>query len=198
MSSFSWRQNLFVFLMKAFVGTLAARDDETRVSDASIMTDAGANEKFSFLQKQVSDVSHSKQKTFYCHLFGVYRILYSKGERRALCDAGLYHSIYGTEFFEIPSERKDVHTAITREKIRSMIGNEAEALVYLFCSMKKDRFQTIVDNSLHQTLTMQLDLCKLEYANLLDQNYDHGCDEKLKILSDKIRELKEACRLQPL
>jgi hypothetical protein len=168
------------------------------VSDASIMTDAGTNEKFSFLQKQVSDVSHSKQKTFYCHLVGVYRILYSKGERRALCDAGLYHSIYGTEFFEIPSERKDVHTAITREKIRSMIGNEAEALVYLFCSMKKDRFQTIVDNSLHQTLTMQLDLCKLEYANLFDQNYDHGCDEKLKILSDKIRELKEACRLQPL
>ena len=56
-----------------------------------------------------------------------------------VCDAGLFHSIYGTEGFQgfcLPYERRD--------DVRALIGTRAERLVYVFCVV--DRLS--VDNDL--------------------------------------------------
>ena len=45
-----------------------------------------------------------------------------------MCDAGLFHSIYGTEGFQgftLPFDRRD--------DIRALIGDRAERLVWVFC-----------------------------------------------------------------
>lgn len=62
------------------------------------------------------------------HLIETGRWLEKWGNPRTLVAAGAFHSIYGTEeFYEkaVPLER--------RQDIRKIIGEESEALVYLFC-----------------------------------------------------------------
>ena len=57
-------------------------------------------------------------------------------ESRYLIDAALFHSIYGTDYFEH-------NTAITREKIALIIGEKAEQLVYFFCSLPDRNVQIL-------------------------------------------------------
>ncbi|MFM0154877.1 hypothetical protein PQQ99_37230 [Paraburkholderia sediminicola] len=62
------------------------------------------------------------------HLVETGRWLEKWGSPRTLVAAGAFHSIYGTEEFRekaVPLER--------RPEIQQIIGEEAEALVYLFC-----------------------------------------------------------------
>ncbi len=69
------------------------------------------------------------------HLLGTRQLLVEWGARPALCDAGLFHSIYSTEHYE--------HQALPltrREEVRELIGNEAESLVWLFCLMRRETF----------------------------------------------------------
>ena len=51
-------------------------------------------------------------------------------------DAGLFHSIYGTTYFNTQSTNN-------REEVRQLIGTEAEELVYLFCSLEHPRIDKI-------------------------------------------------------
>ena len=57
-------------------------------------------------------------------------------ESRYLIDAGLYHSIYGTDYFEHKTD-------ITRELIASLIGQRAEQLVHFFCSLPDRNIQIL-------------------------------------------------------
>jgi hypothetical protein len=69
------------------------------------------------------------------HLLGTRQLLVEWGARPALCDAGLFHSIYSTEHFE--------QTAVpltSRDEVRQLIGQEAESLVWLFCMMRRETF----------------------------------------------------------
>jgi len=62
-------------------------------------------------------------------------VLVEWGARPALCDAGLFHSIYSTEHYEekaLPLTR--------RSEVQELIGEEAESLVWLFCMMRRDAF----------------------------------------------------------
>ena len=66
------------------------------------------------------------------HLLGTRHLLVEWGVRPALCDAGLFHSVYSTEYYEL--------TAIPlsmRNDVRQLIGNDAESLVWLFCVMRR-------------------------------------------------------------
>ena len=68
--------------------------------------------------------------TYLAHGAGVYRDLKSWGCSQELCDAGMFHSIYGTELFQdftLPLER--------RGEVRNLIGERAERLVYLNCCL---------------------------------------------------------------
>jgi hypothetical protein len=76
-------------------------------------------------------LQHDSHVPFVSHLLGTRRLLAAWGERAALCDAGLFHSVYGTEFFEpdLIAERDDVV---------AVIGAEAERIAWLWCAMRRE------------------------------------------------------------
>ena len=53
-----------------------------------------------------------------------------------LVDAALFHSIYGTDYYEFNEQ-------ITREKVISLIGENAEKLVHFFCSLPERNIQIL-------------------------------------------------------
>tara|TARA_B100001287_G_C22682666_1_gene531386 strand:+ start:366 stop:866 length:501 start_codon:yes stop_codon:yes gene_type:complete len=75
-----------------------------------------------------------------------------------LIDAALFHSIYGTDYYEFNEN-------ISREKITSLIGEKSERLVHFFCSLT-DRNVQILQHKFDPPL--QRDLYILEYANLIE------------------------------
>lgn len=76
-------------------------------------------------------MEHDSHVPFISHLVGTRRLLDAWGERRELCDAGLLHSAYGTEYFEFDSPA-------SREEVRDVIGAEAEAIAWLWCTIRRD------------------------------------------------------------
>jgi len=74
-------------------------------------------------------------RALFNHLLGTRQVLVEWGARPALCDAGLFHSIYSTEHYEekaLPLTR--------RGEVQQLIGEEAESLVWLFCMMRREAF----------------------------------------------------------
>jgi len=69
------------------------------------------------------------------HLQRTERLLHAWGSREALCLAGLYHSVYGTEGIGGTLAALDARTAIAED-----IGAEAETLVYRFGACARDVF----------------------------------------------------------
>ena len=85
-------------------------------------------------QANTEGMPHTDRRLF-DHLLGTRQLLVEWGARPALCDAGLFHSIYSTEHFEqtaVPFTRRD--------EVRQLIGEEAESLVWLFCMMRRETF----------------------------------------------------------
>ena len=75
------------------------------------------------------------ERGLFDHLLGTRHLLVEWGTRPALCDAGLFHSIYSTEHYEqqaLPLSR--------RGEVQQLIGEEAESLVWLFCMMRRELF----------------------------------------------------------
>jgi hypothetical protein len=68
------------------------------------------------------------------HLLGTRQLLLKWGARPALCGAGLFHSIHGTEGYQEATVPLSM-----RARVRELIGNEAESLVWLFCFMRRER-----------------------------------------------------------
>jgi Rps23 Pro-64 3,4-dihydroxylase Tpa1-like proline 4-hydroxylase len=99
------------------------------------------------VSKKTQDIPHNN-KTFFQHLLNVYNKLKKWNCNENICYAGLFHSIYGNEIFNVQIEKD-------REVIKDLIGIEAETLVYDF---NKDRFKT-------------KELRIISLANNLDQNY---------------------------
>lgn len=97
-------------------------------------------EKLAFLNGEgAGAVAHTGNGKFDAHLLGVRRLLRAWGAGDDLYDAGLFHSIYGTEGFQgfcLPYERRD--------DVRALIGSRAERLAHVFCVV--DRLS--VDNDL--------------------------------------------------
>ena len=125
-------------------------------------------EKLEFVHKISKNIKHGS-KTFFDHLFNTSSIVEKLcndigiSESRYLIDAALYHSIYGTDYFEH-------NTAISREKIAVIIGEKAEQLVYFFCSLPDRNVQILQHKFTPDQL--QRDLYILEYANLLEISVD--------------------------
>lgn len=84
------------------------------------------------------DVPHTGEG-FFAHLVAVYRDLNKWGCDEAVCLAGLFHSIYGTEkfrLFGLPVER--------RQEVIDLIGPHAERVAYINCVMDRSTFDAIV------------------------------------------------------
>ncbi len=77
-----------------------------------------------------ADLQHDSHVPFLSHLVGTRRLLASWGERQALCDAGLFHSVYGTEYFE-PDRSPE------RDEVVAVIGEDAERIAWLWCAIRR-------------------------------------------------------------
>ena len=102
-------------------------------------------------------------RPFFNHLNNVSQLIAGLfPEEQHLIDAGLYHSVYGTSYFHFESD-------VTRKQVQSLIGEKAENLVHVFCSLERRSIQ-IVQHKF--PLTIQKDLYILEYVNLLEASLD--------------------------
>jgi hypothetical protein len=76
------------------------------------------------ISKKTHTIQH-QQKSFFQHLLNVYDILRKWECDEDICFAGLFHSIYGNEIFQIKTEE-------SRNIIKELIGEKAEQIVFNF------------------------------------------------------------------
>lgn len=86
----------------------------------------------------IEKVDHTS-KTYLGHLVSVHRLMQTQGCSEELCQAGMFHSIYGTQQFQGFKLEVD-----RRQEVRDMIGERAERLAYLNCAMERSTFDTAV------------------------------------------------------
>ena len=130
-----------------------------------------------FLKKYKANLKkHSEDRYLLEHLIGTYNLLKYWGMRKNVCVAGLFHSVYGNEYFtDKVLDIKD------RRLIIDLIGEEAELLVYYFNisdrektldNFKKDKAE-IIERESNQPYTITqkqfLDLVIIIFANALEQ-----------------------------
>jgi hypothetical protein len=87
----------------------------------------------------VEKVAHSN-KTYLAHLVAVYRLMQREGCSEECAQAGMFHSIYGTELFQgfaLPLER--------RAEVQALIGERAERLAYANCAMDRASFDRALE-----------------------------------------------------
>jgi hypothetical protein len=131
-----------------------------------------------FVKSLTEHIPHS-QSNFFIHSLNTFQILKSQNRPQEVCLAGLFHSIYGTEFV-------NPNVELTRETVQGYIGSEAEHLVKLFCD-SQPRQQILIENVLNYQKELHQKLLFLEYANLIDQYLRTGryldtiCNVKTKL-----------------
>ncbi|GIW06906.1 MAG: hypothetical protein KatS3mg060_1711 [Dehalococcoidia bacterium] len=109
------------------------------------------------------------------HLVGTHDLLEQWGASRDLCNAGLFHSVYGTQLFAIQSVPFE-----KRGEIQAAIGQYAERIAYLFSVTNRRTFFDQVGSlnpKLYDVVQHQIepvthdelrDLIELEVANLVE------------------------------
>jgi hypothetical protein len=139
--------------------------------------DSELDRQIEFLHARSGDSVGHSWSTLVKHLVETRELLVSWRAAPALCTAGLFHSVYGTESFAHVTV-----DAADRETLRSIIGDESERLVYLFSVMTGESF----DAAVHERPTHRLehrngsgaidvehpvfvDLCNLSAANWMEQ-----------------------------
>ena len=86
-----------------------------------------------------------KAGTFRHHLVGVARSLTLWQQPRDIRLLGLLHSVYGNAFVDLVK----FDAASERGRLQELVGESAEHLVYLFCTMSRTQFvQRVLDNAL--------------------------------------------------
>ena len=110
------------------------------------------------------------------HLRGTYEQLDRWGCSKDLCGAGLYHSVYGTQYFKkrtVPLEARD--------EVRGAIGERAEEIAYLYCALLRPSLYQNLDvgapyavktqdgGEMPLSLAQFADLMTLDLANRLEQ-----------------------------
>jgi len=116
------------------------------------------------------NIAHT-EGSFLAHLIQVFRDLKRWGFDEAVCLAGLFHSIYGTDKFRefsLPLERRD--------EVRALIGERAERLAFLYCAMDRKSFD-----------------CSLEKGVAPYQMTDRFTGEQIEFSAD---DFEDICGLQ--
>lgn len=102
------------------------------------------------LQQRGAGECWHKHGTFYEHLLHTYRILKVWGCSDVIALFGLFHSSYSNSYVNLAIFAPDVD----RDVVRGLIGDEAEALVHLFCVVPRQ--QVIFDNLMHRVTDDEL------------------------------------------
>ena len=110
------------------------------------------------------------------HLAKTAALLQQWGNRDALCLAGLYHAVYGTDGI-----RGELTPLARRPAIAEVIGVEAEAIVYVFAACDRDAFHPCIGTPRETQfvdrfsatqysipVSMLADFCELTLANELE------------------------------
>jgi len=116
--------------------------------------------KIKFLEEMGANRVPHSGRYLIDHLIGVHDILVDWKLPQYVCDAGLFHSIYGTMSFKHK-------TTNDRKGIKSIIGMRAEMLVYEFCLLNKPRLHYIGEI---QDSQIKEDLVHINSANHQEQN----------------------------
>lgn len=145
-----------------------------------------------WLKERTDDIPHSGT-TLFKHLHRTAMIAESgKGSNPDVVKAALYHSIYGTEFF-------DTNLDVSREEIKDLIGDKAEDLVFDFCTLQS-RYETIIDNTEGWDNEKWYNMMLLELSNTLEQEPRYGYNEvrehRMNNLNSKLNELREQLESQ--
>lgn len=134
------------------------------------------------LRSGAQNLPHSG-RTLLAHLQGTHRLLGAWGNPPDVALAGMFHSVYGTNAF------RHVTVALPqRDEVRELIGEAAEALAYIFCSIDRPHAITStaaradgnvaasieikhrrLDLSLPVTRTQLCQLVEIEAGNLIEQ-----------------------------
>lgn len=125
------------------------------------------------------------------HGLRIFRCLDAWGADEPVCQAGLFHSAYGTE-----STRGFALSLDRRDEVRAVLGARAESLAYLNCAMKRPSFEaavaqgdrnvyTIADRFTGLDVVLSRrdfdDLCRVHLADGLEQHPRMGrLDERLE------------------
>ena len=120
-----------------------------------------------FLRKaNTEDMPHS-DRGLLDHLLGTRQLLVEWEARPALCDAGLFHSVYGTESYEL----KAIPLTM-RNEVQQLIGDEAESLAWLFCMIRRETLYQNLGREgefrvQHRLTDEWLPLTKIQFQDLL-------------------------------
>lgn len=136
-----------------------------------------AQQAVALLEEVGAEDTEHPSGTLLQHLQGTYEVLEGWGCSEALCLAGLYHSVYGTEVFQTTTIPLDA-----REKVEAAIGEEAEELVFLYSVLRRSSLYANLDRGGPYTVTSRdgatielsglrqfADLMTLDVANRLEQ-----------------------------
>lgn len=126
------------------------------------------------------ELEHDSHVPFLSHLVGTRRVLVEWGERPAMCDAGLFHSAYGTEYFPVDQD-------VDRGEVQAVIGVEAETIAHAWCTIRRDTFElgssaTVIDRTTGKRITvgdeLLADIATLWAADTVEQVHRMDADEQ--------------------
>ena len=80
-----------------------------------------------YLKSIGADKEEHTHCNLYDHLHETYNLLVAEGAEDHVCLAGLFHSVYGNDIWEVT-----MVTLEERNKVKQLIGDRAERLVWLF------------------------------------------------------------------
>lgn len=127
--------------------------------DANINTNEKENKAIDALKNLTQHIPHSGT-TFFDHLFGTFCVLKKFNCDEDTCLAGLFHAIYGTEYFKNAPP-------VEEGFVKSLIGKKSNDLVKLFSTPNRDL--NIINNLLNVDSDTHLKLLYILYANLIEQ-----------------------------
>ncbi|KAJ3689174.1 hypothetical protein LUZ61_018338 [Rhynchospora tenuis] len=113
-----------------------------------------------------ADECWHKHSTFFSHLFDIYRILKLWRTPDSVARCGLFHSAYSNSYVNLAI----FDPGTSRSHARSLIGEEAERLVYLFCVVPRQQ---------------------LIHDDLLFHYSDSDLKEHLALSENSVKEAKE-------
>jgi len=124
--------------------------------------DAGTDPALSLLRSFPGVHHRHSNGTLIAHLEGVHALLRQWGCSERICMAGLYHSVYGTEFY-----RRQTIPIASRPKVAAVIGVDAEELAYRFCTLDTRAFVQGIETTLKDGAGPSAALLEQDRSDLL-------------------------------
>lgn len=133
----------------------------------------------------VVDVEHPSG-SLHEHLQGTHDVLSGWGCPEYLCLAGMYHSVYGTETFQRETMSRD-----SRDVVRSAIGDSAERIAYLFCTIRRaSLYENLERGSPYTVETRAGDMERLEgvqeFADLLTLDLANRLEQTQRVRYSRV------------